>query len=257
MQDRFVGDIGDFGKYGLLRAISGIAPSAETKRSLGVVWYVPDDKTIKRTSDGHGQNVGYLFDPCMRSKLRKYDSELYDRLKETVCGSRCLDAIRARQILGSETDREVAFCDIQLPRDPKDRREQWMRDAVEKVRGMDIIFCDPDIGLVPQSRKGNSPKHALDDEIESFLDTARSSTVVVYQYLHHGTRKSQLNNWRRLKQSIGGCDTTVVGFTRPRADTFNHALVVLWRVADSVIEERLDALIDTGPWRGRFTREVL
>ena len=36
MQDRFVGDIGDFGKYGLLRAICGIAPRAEPKRSLGL-----------------------------------------------------------------------------------------------------------------------------------------------------------------------------------------------------------------------------
>ena len=29
MQDRFVGDIGDFGKYGLLRALAGISPRAE------------------------------------------------------------------------------------------------------------------------------------------------------------------------------------------------------------------------------------
>lgn len=257
MQDRFVGDIGDFGKYGLLRAISGIAPSAEPRRSLGVVWYVPDDTTIKSTSDGHGQSVGYLFDPRMRSKLRKCDSEMYDHLKEIVYENRCLDEIRARRILGSETDREVAFCDIQLPRGPQARREQWKSDAVEKVRGKDIIFCDPDVGLVPRSRKGHSPKHVLYNEIESFLETARSFTVVVYQYFHHGTRKSQLNNWRRLKQSIGGCEATVVGFTRPRADTFNHALVVLWRAVDSVIEERLDALIDTSPWRDRFTREVL
>ena len=257
MQDRFVGDIGDFGKYGLLRTISGIAPSAAPRRSLGVVWYVPDNITIKRTSDGHGQNVGYLFNPRMRSKLRKCDSELYDRLKEIVYENRCLDAIKAREVLGSEIDGDVAFCVSQLPRGPQQRQERWMRDAVEKVRGKDIIFCDPDIGLVPQSRKGNSAKYAHVNEIESFLDTARSSTVVVYQYFHHGTSESQLNNWCRLKESMGGIDTTVVGFTRPGADTFNHALVVLWRATDSVIEERLDALIDTSPWRDRFTREVL
>ncbi len=257
MQDRFVGDIGDFGKYGLLRAISGTASRAGPIRSLGVVWYVPDDMTIERTSDGHGQNVGYLFDPRMRSKLREYDSELYDRLKEIVYENRCLDAIKAREILGSETDREVAFCDSQLPRDPQERRDQWMRDTVEKVSGTDIIFCDPDIGLKPRSRNGKSPQHVLDSEIESFLDTARSSTVVVYQYFHHGTRESQFNNWRRLKESVGGCDTTVVGFTKPGADTFNHALVVLRRAAESVIEGRLDALIDTSPWRDRFTRDVL
>ena len=38
MQDRFVGDIGDFGKYGLLRALTGTYPEAEPRLSLGVVW---------------------------------------------------------------------------------------------------------------------------------------------------------------------------------------------------------------------------
>lgn len=38
MQDRYVGDIGDFGKYGLLRALCA------HDLSLGVVWYlVPDE----------------------------------------------------------------------------------------------------------------------------------------------------------------------------------------------------------------------
>ena len=38
MQDRYVGDIGDFGKYGLLRALCG------RDLYLGVVWYlIPDE----------------------------------------------------------------------------------------------------------------------------------------------------------------------------------------------------------------------
>ena len=36
MQDRFVGDIGDFGKYGLLRVLAGICPRAEPLLPLGV-----------------------------------------------------------------------------------------------------------------------------------------------------------------------------------------------------------------------------
>ena len=256
MQDRFVGDIGDFGKYGLLRAICGIAPRAEPKRSLGVVWYVPDDATVEKTSDGHGQDVGYLFDSRMRSKLRRCDCVLYDRLKEIVSENRCLAAVDQRKILGSEADREVSFYSAQLPRD-RQERERWVGDAVETVRGKDIIFCDPDTGLVPKSKRGNSPQHVLASEIESFLETARSSTVVVYQYLYPGTRKSQIDNWRRLKASIDGCDMTVVGFTQRGADNFKHALVVARRAADSVIEQRLDDLVETSPRRNHFKREVL
>ena len=46
MQDRFVGDIGDFGKYGLLRALRGIHPPADPCLNLGLVWYVPDCETV-------------------------------------------------------------------------------------------------------------------------------------------------------------------------------------------------------------------
>ena len=256
MQDRFVGDIGDFGKYGLLRAICGIAPRAEPKRSLGVVWYVPDDDTVEKASDGHGQDVGYLFDTRMQAKLRRCDCVLYDRLKEIVSENRCLAEIKRREVLGSEADREVCFCFNSLPRD-RQQRERWVGDAVETVRGKDIIFCDPDTGLVPQSSRGNSPQHVLASEISSFLETARSSTVVVYQYLHPGTRDSQLDNWRRLKESVNDCDMTVVGFTQRGADNFKHALVVARRAADSVLEQRLDDLVETSPWRNHFKHEVL
>ena len=37
MQDRYFGDVGDFGKYGLLRALSGTYPGAAPLR-LGIVW---------------------------------------------------------------------------------------------------------------------------------------------------------------------------------------------------------------------------
>ena len=49
MQDRYVGDIGDFVKYGLLRAIRG-------EKSLGVVWYLrPNDGPV-----GDGRHTAYL-----------------------------------------------------------------------------------------------------------------------------------------------------------------------------------------------------
>ena len=45
MQNRYVGDIGDFGKYGLLRALYH-------GRQLGVAWYLcPDDVTIRNPAD--------------------------------------------------------------------------------------------------------------------------------------------------------------------------------------------------------------
>ena len=47
MRDEWVGDIGDLGKYGLLRVLTGYPDAPEGERlKLGVVWYynrdVPD-----------------------------------------------------------------------------------------------------------------------------------------------------------------------------------------------------------------------
>ena len=45
MQDQYVGDIGDFGKYGLLRHLTGMRGDAapEDALRLGVVWYLFPD----------------------------------------------------------------------------------------------------------------------------------------------------------------------------------------------------------------------
>ena len=42
MQDQYVGDIGDFGKYGLLRHLTGMRDddASGDALSLGVIWYL-------------------------------------------------------------------------------------------------------------------------------------------------------------------------------------------------------------------------
>ena len=50
MQNQYVGDIGDFGKYGLLRAISG------DPLRLGVVWYLFPDEPPKEPGKGDGSS---------------------------------------------------------------------------------------------------------------------------------------------------------------------------------------------------------
>jgi len=61
VQDRYAGDVGDFGKYGLLRAL------CKDDLSLGVVWYlVPDEE-----GTGDGGHVGVLGQdvPTMRKYM--------------------------------------------------------------------------------------------------------------------------------------------------------------------------------------------
>ena len=50
MQNRYTGDIGDFGKLGLLRRMSGAG------FSVGVNWYMTPDES----HNGDGRHIGYL-----------------------------------------------------------------------------------------------------------------------------------------------------------------------------------------------------
>ena len=136
MQNRYVGDLGDFGKYGLLRWLclpdrtgedQTLAPSlgwravvdsdeqnasaegstlplwppqeADCKQSLtvGVVWYlVPDE-----THNSDGKHIHYL-DPSAHNqeRFRDCDPTLYDTLREIVRSNRRnVSSIRECQIL--------------------------------------------------------------------------------------------------------------------------------------------------------------
>ena len=69
MQDRYVGDIGDYAKYSLLRALS-------RGRKLGVSWYL-----FPAEDSGDGGHIGYLLSP---DKWRKPDPVTFDVLRKIV-----------------------------------------------------------------------------------------------------------------------------------------------------------------------------
>lgn len=165
MQDNFVGDWGDFGKYSLLRVPTGLCPvrlsddrSPHDRLSLGVVWYVPDDGTIARTSSGHGQDVGYLFDDGTREDWCGCDETLFNGLRSLVCGDRTLRALGSSGLIGP--DDAFHYQSICLPVHLAERevkRREWLEEALQRVRGQDLIFLDPDVGLAdPQA--ANAPR---------------------------------------------------------------------------------------------------
>lgn len=75
MQNRYTGDIGDFGKYGLLKSIS--SPENRQNLSLGVVWcLVPEEE-----ENEDGNDTKYLDG---REEFNQCDPELYKALREIV-----------------------------------------------------------------------------------------------------------------------------------------------------------------------------
>lgn len=135
MQNRYFGDIGDYFKYGLLRALG-------QGRTLGVAWYLYPD-------EGHnedGKHIAYLDDAA---KWRGYDPELFDQLQERVKqGRRNVREIENSGLLG-----RGLYAYDPLDFDHKDYREKaawrqrWFDATCACLQKADIVFADPDNGL--------------------------------------------------------------------------------------------------------------
>ena len=257
MQDRFVGDIGDFGKYGLLRALTGLwdwelgGPLPEHKRlSLGVVWCVPDEQTIADTPEGHGQNVGYLFNAKVKPQFQKCDPDLFNAMKNTVCNTRNLREIEKNQILGPDT----IFYDAPIPRDT---RKQWLDDAVIHTSKAKIIFLDPDVG-VADPEKDRAPKQTSyrrkDASQYVFLSDIIAFTqgkiVIIYQSFGRSTYHDQMAKWSmQLRNAFPQVSPIMLNFKahHPRA----FIILPAARHAKK-IDARLAKMLK-GPWGQHFT----
>ena len=90
MQNRYVGDVGDFGKYGLLRCL------AQDLR-LGVVWYLTPGECCRND----GKHVDYLQKP---DQFRDCDPDLSNRLKAIVESEhRCVHRVQTEGVLSAGT----------------------------------------------------------------------------------------------------------------------------------------------------------
>ena len=216
MQDRYTGDVGDFGKYGLLRHLTGQREArlpSEPMR-LGVVWYLYPDES----HNADGKYTGYLDDsPANHSRYRACDPELYDAMRHLVeTDRRYIAAVQRSRILPAETlyyEPSLSF----PPRMPRSEREaaraSWFEGALEATADADVIFVDPDNSVVfdpasgippsidPLRKKG--PKYAFVSDLRRFYE--RGQSLVVYHHLARwDTHIKQIEKVARgLKSSLG------------------------------------------------------
>ena len=239
MQDRYVGDVGDFGKYGLLKAL------ARDDLRLGVVWYLNPDAE----SNNDGELIGYL----KNRRLRPCDCVLFDQLEAIVDeDDRKVEAIRRRAILPAGTsffEKPLTFSD--LPPTAKSRklarRALYNEQAREAVSDADLVFLDPDKGLECPSVerwKKHGPEYVYLKEITPYLESGKS--VLVY---HHLTRKGHAQD--QVKAEIDRL-SGLPGATPPWAFVFKRQSVRFYfciptkRHRATLLERSRQFL--SGPW---------
>ncbi|MDE2974197.1 MAG: hypothetical protein OXU64_05650 [Gemmatimonadota bacterium] len=186
MQDRYVGDIGDFVKYGLLRAIRG-------GRSLGVAWYLhPNDGPV-----GDGRHTAYLRNS---HEWRHLDPDLFEALRELVPDRRSVANIQESGILGDAVfaaDR-LAVNDINI-RDRECWRQQWFDRTRSQIGQCDLVFADPDNGLFPDARfdprRRESTKRIPLFEAMGLAD-GRAAVIYHHNARHMGDHANEIRCWK-------------------------------------------------------------
>lgn len=178
MQNRYFGDVGDFGKYGLLRRICGVSAGDEGEAlSLGVVWYLVGDQSHNED----GKHTTYLERP---EEYRDCDPGLFDGLKSLLDGPgpRAVSKIERSSL-------ELLPHGTKYVSEPLTRegRSEWASRALDMVRDCDVVFLDPDIGFQPPSVGAGSKKavqYVLWAEAERFAESHQQQTLVFYHHLN-------------------------------------------------------------------------
>ena len=186
MQDRYTGDIGDYIKYALLRALS---PGLK----LGVAWYLYPDED--HNSDG--KHVQYLEDP---QRWRHLDPELFDALKRIVASDRSVSAVEASGLIGAVFSSHPLDHGEHHHSVRANSREEWFSRVQSDLTGCDLVFADPDNGLIDDGpHRRNTRKFGKQMPISEAKALATGRTAVIY---HHNSRfpgghKVEIDHWGR------------------------------------------------------------
>lgn len=196
MQNRYAGDVGDFGKIGMLRHL------AQSGLTIGVNWYLVPDES--RNNDG--KHIGYLTDP----KFAGCDDVLLDSLRSIVGKERSVTAIeKLKLIIDARYYSEL----LSTPA----IRNEWHSGAMQCMNDCDIVFLDPDNGVLVKSVGHDSPKsikYVLREEIIDYY--AADKSVVFYNHRSREQESVYLKrfDWLHAEPRLSGASVFGLKFVR-------------------------------------------
>lgn len=234
MQDRYVGDIGDYGKLALLRELQSCG------LSIAVNWYLVDPIKIEKNSDGtFKQQDGRHLIP---EKLKICDNVLAKKLTEIAQSDRrsVIELEKASFVPGAIYYKEPISVD---------KRSEWHNKALQEIKSADLVFVDPDNGLLVQSvgmNSSRSVKYAFYEEIRDYIQQEQS--VLIY---NHRSRKKEGKYFseicEKLQKATGKPETEILKITFPRYSVRDYLAVPASEEHREKIESAFNAMVQ-GIW---------
>jgi hypothetical protein len=235
VRDEYVGDIGDFGKYILLRELSAINSS---NIKVGINWY------YNTRPEGAS---GYLSSKDS-DDYQNLDGQLFDRLKDIVTPCRrTVYEIEKTGVLPNISLYYRAAIPYSAAKatDRKIEREDWFENSLNALTGANVVFLDPDNGIeTPTAKitKTDAVKYAFLNEIDRYYEADKS--VIIYNHRDHKELTKFAEKCMELKSRVGlhsnlQRDISILKFTKfqsryyvfvPRLDKHNKIFKDLFKI---------------------------
>ena len=234
MQDRYAGDIGDFGKIGLLRVLQSQG------LSVAVNWYLVEVMDSEKNADGtFKQEDGKYLIP---DKLKLCDPILAEILTGIAKSNRrSVKALEQADLIpGAVYNNEPV---------PVNGRADWHYRALEKLKKADFVFVDPDNGMLVKSvgkKSVKSVKYTFYEEVRDYI--RRGQSVLIY---NHRSRKQEDQYFHeicsKLQEVTGITEPDILKITFPKCSVRDYLAVPASMEQREKIETAFTAM-ERGVW---------
>lgn len=193
MKNQYFGDIGDFGKYGLIRCMIEAFPNIK----FGINWYLTEND-IKND----GKHIDYLLNSQV---LRECDTQLYDFLRDCIINNKR----SITEIENSSYLKNTIFYSKMLNYTQKNHKERlvarknWFKDSIDALHNAKLIYVDPDTGIEVKSQpiSGiNGNKYISYQEIKKYYDYGFS--LIVYNHRDRKPHEEYIKKFKQIHDEI-------------------------------------------------------
>jgi hypothetical protein len=246
MQNKYVGDFGDFGKYALLRYL------VQTDLPLGVNWYLTPDEN----HSNDGKHTAYL----QNDRMAGYDDEVLSLLRYLVVNQRRnTREIETSGILSTSTvyySCPLDWTNVASGDSRSSYRRTWHEQALLAMKHCGLVFLDPDNGLQVKSvpltnRKGN--KYIGFHELQDYIQSGKS--VVFYNHRERMQEDAYLNKFRKLREDGVLHHTELLGIKFSGGTVRDYIFFLQPEHATSIFNAC--NLLLGSVWRSHFSRLAL
>ena len=255
MQNRYVGDVGDFGKFGLLRLLCG--PDEHPPLRLGVAWYLYPDEDHNED----GKHVTYLngrdgsFRICDTELYDGFRSLLLDEMGIMISSRRSVQTLEISGLLPLTTlfhNQPLAYPKELSTLGRLSLRREWFASLLTETAAADLVFMDPDNGIECASvsiTSSKGPKYVYQEDIQAFI--ARGQSLVIYHHLNRSCpHPQQVENKLQELSALTpeGYEAFAVTFNRGTSRAY---FVLAAPPHADALRQRLGK-IKSGPWQHHF-----